>query len=84
MVTVESSTRMPTARASPPSVIVLSVWPRKNRTTREASMESGIEIMTTRVDRHDPRNSRIINAVSPAAMAPSRTTPTTDWVTNTD
>ena len=47
-------------------------------------MESGIEIMTTRVDRHDPRNSRIINAVSPAAMAPSRTTPTTDWVTNTD
>ena len=29
MVTVESSTRMPTASASPPSVMVLSVSPRK-------------------------------------------------------
>ena len=29
MVTVESSTRMPTARARPPSVMVLSVSPRK-------------------------------------------------------
>ena len=45
---------------------------------------SGIEIMTTRVDRHEPRNSRIISAVSPAAIAPSRTTPTTEFVTNTD
>ncbi len=29
IVTVESSTRMPTASAMPPSVIVLSVWPMK-------------------------------------------------------
>jgi hypothetical protein len=29
IVTVESSTRMPTARAMPPSVIVFSVWPMK-------------------------------------------------------
>jgi hypothetical protein len=29
MVTVESSTRMPTASAMPPSVMVLSVWPMK-------------------------------------------------------
>jgi multidrug efflux pump subunit AcrB len=28
--------------------------------------------MTTTVDRHDPRNSRIISAVSAAAIAPSR------------
>ena len=40
--------------------------------------------MTTRVDRHDPRNSRIISAVSPAAIAPSRSTPSTDCLTNTD
>src|SRR6185312_11456647 len=33
IVTVESSTRMPTANASPPSVIVFSVSPRKNRPT---------------------------------------------------
>ena len=38
-------------------------------------MASGIEIMTTRVDRHEPRNSRIISAVSAAAIAPSRSTP---------
>jgi hypothetical protein len=84
IVTVESSTRMPTASARPPSVIVLSVWPRKNSTTSDDRMASGIEIMTTRVDRHDPRKSRIISAVSPAAIAPSRTTPTTEFVTNTD
>ena len=30
--------------------------------------------MTTTVDRHDPRNSRIISAVSAAAIAPSRYT----------
>jgi hypothetical protein len=29
IVTVESSTRMPTASAMPPSVMVLSVWPMK-------------------------------------------------------
>ena len=40
--------------------------------------------MTTSVDRHDPRNSRIISAVRPAAIAPSRSTPATDCFTNTD
>ena len=45
---------------------------------------SGIEIITTSVDRHEPRNSRIISAVRPAAIAPSRRTPLTELVTNTD
>ena len=63
IVTVESSTRMPTASAKPPSVIVFSVSPRKYSTTSEVRIDSGIEIMTTSVERHDPRNSRIINAV---------------------
>jgi hypothetical protein len=84
MVTVESSTRMPTASASPPRVIVLRVSPRKNRTVSEDKIARGIEIMTTTVDRHDPRNSRIIRAVKPAAIAPSRSTPSTDCLTNTD
>ncbi len=84
MVTVESSTRMPTASARPPSVMVLSVSPRKYSTTSEVRIASGIEIITTRVDRHDPRNSRIISAVRPAAMAPSRNTPVIDCLTNTD
>ncbi len=78
MVTVESSTRMPTASARPPSVIVLMVSPRKWSTTIDVRIESGIEIMTMRVDRHDPRNSRIISAVSPAAIAPSLTTLATE------
>ena len=78
MVTVESSTRMPTASARPPSVIVLMVSPRKWSTTIDVRIESGIEIITMRVDRHDPRNSRIISAVSPAAIAPSLTTLATE------
>ena len=40
--------------------------------------------MTTRVERQDPRNTRIISAVSPAAIAPSRTTAVTALLTNTD
>ena len=40
--------------------------------------------MTTIVGRHEPRNSRIISAVSPAAIAPSRSTAISDEVTNTD
>jgi hypothetical protein len=40
--------------------------------------------MTISVDRQEPRNSRIINAVRPAAIAPSRITPLTELVTNTD
>jgi len=43
-----------------------------------------MEISTTSVERHEPRNSRIISAVRPAAIAPSRSTPCTDAFTNTD
>jgi hypothetical protein len=84
IVTVESSTRMPTASASPPSVMVLSVCPRKYSATSDVRIASGIEIITTRVERHEPRNSRIISAVSPAAIAPSRSTPVIESFTNTD
>ena len=66
MVTVESSTRMPIASARPPSVIVLIVSPRKYSTMSELRMESGIEIITTSVERHDPRNRTIISAVRQA------------------
>jgi len=47
-------------------------------------MASGIDVITTRVDRHEPRNSTIISAVSAAAMAPSRSTAWIDCLTNTD
>ena len=84
IVTVELSTRMPTASAMPPRVMVLSVSPRKYRTTIDVRIDSGIEIKTIRVDRHEPRNNRIISPVSPAAIAPSRTTLAIDAVTSFD
>ena len=70
MATVESSTNMPTASASPPRVIVLMVWPSAPITATEVRIESGIETMTMRVERQEPRNSRIMRAVRPAAIAP--------------
>ena len=60
--TVASSTRMPTARARPPSVITLMVSPSTLRMQSEARIESGIEMQTIRVLRQLPRKSRIISA----------------------
>ena len=40
--------------------------------------------MTTSVERHEPRNSTIISAVRPAAIAPSRSSPWIEALTNTD
>ena len=75
--TVASSTRMPTASASPPRVITFSDWCRIVSAMIEVSIDSGIEVMTIRVLRHDPRNSRIISAVRQPAIAPSWMTPVT-------
>ena len=47
-------------------------------------MDSGIDVQTISVERQEPRNSRIINPVSAAAMAASRTTSEIDSRTNTD
>ena len=83
--TVASSTRMPTARARPPSVIVLIVSPRAERQMIEVKIERGIDMATTSVFRHEPRKRRIIAAVRQAAMTASRITPwraartKTDW-----
>ena len=84
IVTVELSTRIPTASASPPNVIVLIVSPRKYSTISDVSTASGIEITTTKVERQVPRNNRIISAVSPAAIVPSRTTAATALLTKID
>ena len=51
IVTVESSTRMPTASARPPSVMVLMVWPSAESTAIEVRIDSGIETMTISVER---------------------------------
>ena len=71
MVTVASSTRMPTARARPPRVMMLIVSRRKLRITTEVRMESGMDTAMMSVLRQLPRKSRIINAVRQAAMIAS-------------
>ena len=60
IVTVASSTRMPTASARPPSVMMLMVWPRKLSTMTEVRIDSGIDTAMISVLRQLPRNSRII------------------------
>ena len=75
IVTVASSTRMPTASARPPSVMMLMVSPRKLSTMTEVRIESGIETAMIRVLRQLPRKSRIIRPVRQAAMIASRITP---------
>ena len=51
IVTVASSTRMPTASASPPSVITLMVSPIAESAAIEARIASGIEIVMISVER---------------------------------
>ena len=69
--TVASSTRMPTARARPPSVMMLMVSPSALKRSMEVRRERGIETQIISVLRQLPRKTRI----SPAAMRPSRSTP---------
>ncbi len=84
IVTVASSTRMPTASARPPSVITLSVSPAAASAAIAASTASGMDAAMISVERQLPRNSRIIADVSAAAISPSRATPLTAPFTNTD
>ena len=86
MVTVASSTRMPTASARPPSVMMFSVWPLADSAAMAASTASGIDIAMITVERQLPRNSRIIRLVRAAAidalLAPrrrSRAFTNSDW-----
>ncbi len=71
MVTVASSTRMPMARASPPSDMMLMVLPVSHRPINELVKDKGMLIRTTITLRRSCRKRRIISPVSPAPMAPS-------------
>ena len=85
IVTVASSTRMPTASARPPKVMMLSVSPDAPTACRwRPGSDSGIDVVTIRVERQLPRNSRIIRLVSAAAITPSRMTPWIEARTNMD
>ncbi len=84
MVTVASSTRMPTASARPPSVMMLSVSPAAASMAIAAKMASGMDVAMMMVDRQLPRNNRIIRLVNTAAIAASVTTPAMALSTNND
>ena len=73
--TVASSTRMPTASARPPSVMMLIVSPSALSTMIDVRIDSGIDTAMITVLRQLPRNIRIITAVRHAAITASRTTP---------
>ena len=60
------------------------VCPRVYKTASDVAIESGIEIQTISVERHEPRNNRIIKAVSPAAMPASRITSSIESDTKID
>ena len=60
--TVASSTSMPMARASPPSVIKLSVCPVSLSPRMPIKIAMGIEVQTTIVLRQLPTKARIIKA----------------------
>ncbi len=84
IVTVASSTRMPTASASPPRVMMFSVSPSNDSAVTEPRIASGIDVAMISVERQLPRNSRIIRLVNEAAITPSRTTLLIAPVTKTD
>ena len=84
IVTVASSTSIPTASARPPRVMMLSVSPMAESAASAPRIASGIEVVTISVERALPRNSRIMRLVSAAAITPSRTTPSIAARTNID
>ncbi len=82
--TVASSTRIPTASASPPSVIMLIVSPNALSVMIEHRIDKGIDTAMMIVLRQLPRKIRIMMAVKHAAMIASRTTPLIEARTKMD
>ena len=75
---------MPTASASPPSVMMLIVSPSALNISSEERIDSGIETAIISVLRQLPRKTRIMMAVRHAAITPSRTTPSIEARTKID
>jgi hypothetical protein len=73
--TVASSTRIPTASANPPRVMMLMVsWSAASSSTL-TRIDNGMEIAMISVLFQFPRNSKIMMAVRHAAISASRNTP---------
>jgi hypothetical protein len=75
---------MPTARANPPSVIMLMVCPIRLRAITEHRIARGMEVAIISVLLQLPRNNRIMKAVRHAAIRASRTTPAMALFTKID
>ena len=75
IVTVASSTRMPMAERKAAKRHHVQRVAHEAGQASELKMESGIETAMISVDRHEPRNRRIIMPVRQAAMTASRSTP---------
>ena len=84
MTTVDSSTRIPTASANPPSVMMLMVCPAPHRATTAVSNAKGMVITTISALRQSRRNSRTMRPVSTAPSKPSRTTDSKEFRTYED
>ena len=69
--TMESSTRRPTASASPPSVKMFSVWPRKYIAISVHRIDSGIATKMMAVETKLRRNRRITRNASRAPWSDS-------------
>ena len=67
--TVDSSTRMPMASASPPRVMMLIVWPVSQRPTRAPQRANGMFSTTTITLRQSRRNRRTISPVRAAPIS---------------
>ncbi len=82
--TVASSTRIPTASASPPSVMMLMVSCRKLSTMMEVRIESGMETAMISVLRQLPGRAGSSDPVRQAAITASRITPAMEARTKMD
>ncbi len=82
--TVASSTSMPMARARPPSVMMLSVWPERKRPATPTRMASGMDATTMTMLRTEPRKTRIISETRIELISASRSTFAMAARTNTD
>jgi len=72
--TVDSSTRIPMASASPPRVMMLIVCPVSHRPTKAPQSANGMFSTTTMTLRQSRRNRSTISPVRAAPIAPSVTT----------
>ena len=84
IVTVASSTKIPTANAKPPNVIKLIVSPIADSIKIADKTDNGIETAMITVLRQLPKKSKIIAAVKQAAIKASRKTPSMADLTNKD